>query len=99
MLSKIPHDAVIGLLLSFLDDPRAPSAVLSIVSKRSDLKFLRRFLHKVGREPTAAVARNLKRIETIAWARESSLLDACEDLEQSAAVRLAMTSGIPRAQA
>jgi HEAT repeat protein len=99
MLSKIQHDAVIGLLLSFLDDPRAPSAVLSIVSKRSDLKFLRRFLHKVGREPTAAVARNLKRIETIAWARESSLLDACEDLEQSAAVRLAMTSGVPRGQA
>ncbi len=99
MLSRIPHDAVIGLLLSFLDDPRAPSAVLSIVSKRSDLKFIERLLHKVGREPTGPVARNLKRIETIAWAHDTALLDACDDLEQAAAVRVAMTSGIPRAQA
>jgi HEAT repeat protein len=99
MLSKTRHTAAIGLLLSFLDDPRAPSAVLSVVSKRSDLTFLRRFLSKVGREPTGPVARNLKRIETLVWARDPAVLDSCDDLEQAAAVRVATVSGIPRAQA
>jgi HEAT repeat protein len=99
MLSKTGHDAVIGLLLSFLDDSRAPSAVLSVVSKRSDRKFVQCFLRKVGREPSGHLAHNLKRVETIAWAGDTAVLDAYDDLEQAAAVRLAMTSGIPRAQA
>jgi len=99
MLAKIPHESVIGLLLSFLDDPRTPSAVLSVVSKRSDPGFLKRLLRKVGCEPAASVARNLKRIESLGWARDASVLDACDDLEQAAAVRLAMLSGVPRAQA
>jgi hypothetical protein len=99
MLSKIPHDAVIRLLLSFFDDPHAPSAILSIVSKRSDAAFVKLFLRKIGREPGPVVARNLKRIEGVAWVRDAAMLDRCENLEQYAAARLAMTSGIPRAHA
>jgi hypothetical protein len=99
MLSKITHDAVIGLLLSFLDDPRAPSAALSIVSKRCDPNFVARLLGKVGRDPSGAVVRNLKRIESIAWTRDTTALEACDDVEQAAAARLAVVSGIPRAQA
>jgi len=99
MLSKIPHEAAMRLLLSFLDDPRAPSAALSIVAKRSDATFVKYFLRKIGREPAAAVARNLKRIEAVAWVREAATLDLCDDQEQYAATRLAMVSGIPRAHA
>jgi len=99
LLSKSPHEAVIGLLLSFLGDPRPPSAAISILSKRSDLKFVQRFLQKVGGEPEGPVARNLKRIETLPWAGNAALLDALGDREQESAVRLAMESGIARSQA
>ena len=99
MLSKIPHDSVMRLLLSFLDDPRAPSAAISIVSKRSDATFVRYFLHKIGREATPAVMHNLKRIEAVAWIRDAATLDLCDDAEQCAATRLAMVSAIPRAHA
>lgn len=99
-LSKSPQEAAIRLLLSFLDDPHAPSAVLSIVSKRSDTKFILALLHKVGCETSPAVTQNLRRLESIAWVGgDTSFLDPWSDFEQSAAVRLVMVSGIPRAQA
>jgi HEAT repeat protein len=99
LLSKSPHEAVIGLLLSFLDDARPPSAAISVLSKRSDLNFLQRFLQKVGRDPSGPVARNLKRIETLPWAGMPAILDALNEQAQEAAVRLAMESAIPRSQA
>jgi len=99
-LSKSPQNAAIGLLLSFLDDPHAPSAVLSIVSKRSDARFILALLRKIGRETSPAVTQNLKRLESIAWiGGDAAFLDAWSDFEQSAAVRLVMVSGIPRTQA
>ena len=99
-LSKSPQGAAIGLLLSFLDDSHAPSAVLSIVSKRSDRKFVLALLHKIGRETSPAVTQNLRRLESIAWVGgDTALFDSWSDSEQSAAVRLAMVSGIARAQA
>ncbi len=99
-LSKSPQEAAIRLLLSFLDDPHAPSAVLSIVSKRSDEKFILALLHKVGRDASPVVTQNLRRLESIAWiGGDTAFLDPRSDFEQSAAVRLAMVSGIPRAQA
>lgn len=99
LLSKSPHEAVIGLLLSFLDDARPPSAAISVLSKRSDLNFLQRFLQKIGRDPSGPLARNLKRIETLPWAGMPATLDALNEQAQEAAVRLAMESGIPRSQA
>jgi len=98
-LSRIPHDALIGLLLGFLDDPRAPSAVLSVISKRSDPRFVRALLHKIDRKPSPAVCQNLKRMESVAWVRaDAAFPDVLEGAEQRAAVRLAMMSGMPRAQ-
>jgi HEAT repeat protein len=100
VLSKSEAAGVIGLLLAFLDDPRAPSAALAVVAKRSDLRFLRYLLRKIGREPTTAVKQNLKRIESVAWLQDGApALDPLDDAAQHAAVRLAMISGIPRPQA
>ncbi len=98
-LSKSPHEAAIGLLLSFLDDSRPPSAAISILSKRSDLKFVQRLLQKVGPAPEGPVARNLKKIEMLPWVENATILDALNGPEQAAAVRLAMESGIARGQA
>lgn len=99
-LSKSPQAAAIGLLLSFVDDAHAPSAALSIVSKRSDRKFVLALLHKVGRDSAPAVTQNLRRLESIAWfGNDLSFLDGWTESEQAAAVRLAMISGMPRPQA
>lgn len=100
LLAKSRQGPVIGLLLSFLDDPHAPSAPISIIAKRSDLRFLEFFLRKVERDPAPAVLQNLKRIESIQWTNEDvDLLDHLDDSSQQAAVRLVMAAGIPRQQA
>lgn len=99
-LAKSCHPGVMSLLLSFLDDPKAPSAALSVLSKRTDLKFVHCLLRKVGREPSAPVAANLKRIDALAWPRLGRpLLDQLDDMGQHAAVRTVMASGIARAEA
>jgi len=91
---------VIGLLLAFLDDARAPSAALSLVSKRCDLKFVQYFLRKIGHEPSKAVKQNLKRMGSVAWLENGTeLLDQLDEAAQHAAVKLAMNSGIARSQA
>ena len=100
VLSKSPAAGVIGLLLSFLDHPHAPSAALSVLAKRRDLEFIRYLLRKIGREPSAAVKRNLKRIRSIPWVRSGThLLDRLDDAAQHAMVQLVMSAGIPRAEA
>jgi len=91
---------VMRLLLGFLDDPRAPSSVLSAIARRSDLKFVRYLLRKIGHQPSAAAGQNLKRIESIPWlCAGSPLLEQLDDASQHGAVRLAMTCGISRLQA
>ena len=64
-----PHGGIVRLLLGFLDDPRAPSSAISVLIRRSDPKFIRNLLRKIGFAPSAAAAANLKRIDSIGWLR------------------------------
>lgn len=96
-LSKSAAGGAIRLLLSFLDDPHAPSVALLTISKRSDRKFIERLLGKVGDELGLTVRENLKRLTAIPWLQSgSAILDALDDRGQHGAVRLVMHSGIPR---
>ena len=98
-LAKNPAGGVMRLLLNFLDDPHAPSVTISVVSRRVDLKFVRHLLNKIQQELTAAVRQNLKRITALAWLQgDLALVDQFDPQEQRAAVRLAMTSGLPKLQ-
>ncbi len=98
--SKSTHPSVIRLLLGFLEDPRAPSGVLSVISKRSDRELVEHLLRKIGRQPSGALAQNLKRIESFAWVRGGPpALDQLDELAQHAAVRLVTASSLPRDQA
>jgi HEAT repeat protein len=100
VLAHSTAGGVMRLLLTFLDDPHAPMAVLNCAANRSDLKFVRHFLRKIGREPSAAVKQNLKRIRSVGWIRDGlGLLDELDDLEQHAVVELVMHSGMPRGDA
>lgn len=100
VLSKSSTGGVIRLLLGLLDDPHAPSAVLGVIAKRSDLKFIRYLLRKIGRNPSVTSAQNLKRIHAIAWLQSGpSTLDQLDEAAQHGAVRLVMASAIPRLEA
>ena len=88
---------VMRLLISFLDDPHAPMAVLHTMAKRGDAKFIRHLLAKVGPEPSATVKQNLKRIKSVHWLAElPGVMDELDEAEQQALVPLAVHSAIPR---
>jgi len=91
---------VMRLLLGFLDDAAAPSSALSAIARRNDRKFVGYLMRKIGHQPSAAAAQNLKRIKSIPWLCEGSgLLEELDDASQHGAVRLAMSCGIPRLKA
>ena len=97
LFSQSTRDSVIRLLLDLLDDPRAPTAALTLAANRTDTAFVARFLHRVGRNPTAAARQNLKRIRSIPWLRDGWItLDQVDEGAQHGAVRLVMAAGIPR---
>lgn len=96
LLARSSQRSILRLVLGFLDDPQAPSAALSVIARRSDPDFVVALLRKIGREPSAVVAQNLRRMGAIAWAHNFALLEKLADAEQHAAVRLLMTSGAPR---
>lgn len=100
LLHRSEHGGVIRLLLSFLDDPKAPSAALSAAANRSDVRFLRHFLRRLARSTSPQITQNLKRIESITWFRgDLKVLEQIEDAAQPGIVRLAVQSAISRPSA
>lgn len=98
--SKSEQQGVMRLVLSYLDDPQPPSAVLNVISTRGDPKFVRCFLRQVGLELTDTVRQNLKRIENLAWLKSGGgIIDYLDNAAQHGVVQLAMATGIPRDQA
>ncbi|MEE8450994.1 MAG: HEAT repeat domain-containing protein [Thermoguttaceae bacterium] len=100
ILSNSSEGGVMRLLLSYLDDPHIPAAVVTVLAKRADSEFVGHLLRKIGREPSANVKQNLKRIKAIAWLEHGEkFLDKFDDASQHAMVRLVMSSGIPQSRA
>jgi hypothetical protein len=98
-LTRSPRKGVIRLLLAYLDDPHVPPGALEAIAHREDMTFLQYLLRKIGREPSSAVAQNLKRMDSIAWLRSGQTQwRELDDAAQHAMVRLLMASSIPRPQ-
>jgi HEAT repeat protein len=99
-LTHSPRAGVMRLLLSLLEDPQAPSAALNAIAHRNDEAFLKALLRKIGSEPSAAVKRNLARIEHFVWLKPGeTVLDQLDDSAQHSAVELLMASGVNRLEA
>jgi HEAT repeat protein len=99
-LAKSPQRGVLKLLLSFLDDPHAPASTFSVLGSRSDTRFVHYLMRKIGREPAAVLAANLKRITSIPWLADCRrVIDQLDDAGQHSAIRFVMASGVPRQQA
>jgi HEAT repeat protein len=91
---------VLRLLLGYLEDPHPPTAALSALARRQDLRFIRHLLKKIGYEPSAAAAANLKKLEAIPWLQSQfELLNDLDDAAQHSAVKMLMASGIKRLEA
>jgi hypothetical protein len=88
------------LLLSFLDDPQAPSAIHTLLSQRRDVPFLKRFFQRIKAEVSKPVQLNLRRIETFSWlCSDLKVLKAISEEEQEGVVHLVAAAGISRLQA
>jgi HEAT repeat protein len=99
-LAKSPQRGVIKLLLSFLEDRHAPAATFNVLGGRSDTRFVHYLMRKIGREPTAVIAANLKRINAIPWLADCRrVIEQLDDAGQHSAIRFVMASGVPRQQA
>ena len=99
VMSRSSHAGIIRLLLEYLDNPQMPVPVLSVIINRCDLKFIRNFMQKIGREPSDVLRQNLKRIEMIAWLRnDKNIINNLDDFAQHSLVQLAVASSMPRAQ-
>lgn len=96
-----PRGGVVRLLLSFLDDPHAPSAAIATLVRRSDQKFILHLLRRIGYAPTATAASNLKRVDTIAWLRGDlpAAIDSLDESAQHSLVQLVMACGMKRQDA
>jgi HEAT repeat protein len=96
-LAENQHGGVSRLILSYLDDPRPPLAVLNVLARRSDRRFLEHLLDKVGDESSAVAKQNLKRIDAFPWLDlEGTALDRLDDLGQQHAMKLLVWSGVNR---
>jgi HEAT repeat protein len=99
VLSKSTRRLVLRFVLSYLNQPKAPSAALSVVGKRTDPEFVGLLLRQIARETSPVLLQNLKRMGAVAWANDGVLLEHLDGASQRAAVRLVMLSGTSRANA
>ncbi|RMF86960.1 MAG: hypothetical protein D6741_21205, partial [Planctomycetota bacterium] len=88
---------VLQLLADYLADPQAPPAVLGIIGRRTDPRFLRYLLRKIGPDPNPVVRKNLKRIYQFTWLKSGMEgLDHFSEAEQRAIVHLIRYCQLPR---
>lgn len=96
LVQTLTHSArpgVMRLVLSHVDNPQAPTAMMSVISHRTDRKFVEHLLRKIGHTPSPGAKVNLKRIEAIAWLRtDYTLVDALDESAQHSAIQLVMAS-------
>jgi HEAT repeat protein len=94
ILNQSSRTGIVRLILNFLQDRFAPSAVLQVIARRRDPVFLRHTLKRIGANPDAVVKTNLRRIESLGWLRHDlSMLDTLSESEQQAAIQMAICSG------
>ncbi|MDX1962493.1 MAG: HEAT repeat domain-containing protein [Pirellulales bacterium] len=100
ILTHNTRGGILRLLLSFLDDPHAPSAALAALAHRGDAKFIEYLLRKIGYEPSAGVAANLRRIDSIPWLQgDLQWISRLDEAQQQAVATLALRANIKRASA
>lgn len=100
VLSKSRSAVVKEFLLGYLEEPQLPLGLISVFTKRSDPKFIRQWLRKIGRSQSPVMAQNLKRLRNISWLRGGpGVFQGLDMWAELGLVRLAVLSGVPRTAA
>jgi hypothetical protein len=87
---------VIRLLLEFLGDPQAPSAIARAVGQRTDPVFLRLLLAACGVDPSPTMRNLVRRVDSFRWLEGGAWPRWFSDDEHRAAVVMIVASGMPR---
>jgi HEAT repeat protein len=103
LVEQLLHSQRVGvmrLLVSFLDDPAAPTAALQTLARRDDAPFVRYLLRRTSSDLSAAASQNLRRLDGLAWCKpREGLLELLDDAAQEAALRLIVASNLKRPEA
>jgi hypothetical protein len=95
VLERSRRPGVMRLLASFLEHPQPPLAVLRLIAARTDREFVNALLERSGELPLGYVAKNLRKLESIAWAApDHGVLAALGEEAQRRAVPLLLASGV-----
>jgi HEAT repeat protein len=95
ILTHSDKPGVMRLVLTCLEHPQTPSAMISVIAHRGDRPFVEHLLRKIGPAPSAAIKANLKKLESIVWMRSDlSLLESLDDAAQHSAVQLLSASKV-----
>lgn len=95
VLQHSMRQGILKLILSYLDDPHAPSALINVMVHRPDERFLELLLRKIGREPSAGAKANLRHVTSIIWLKDGpQSLDTFDDAMQHSALQLVLASGM-----
>ena len=94
-LQATERQGIQRLILSYLDDPQSPSALVSVMVHRTDSKFIELLMRKIGREPSAGARTNLRHATAIAWLKEGlHTLDPLDEAQQHSALQLVLASAM-----
>lgn len=94
VLAVDERPGVLRLLLGYLEDPTPPWSVTAALFRRTDRRCIESLLKRIGAEPSPSVRANLRRIETIAWLDDETLVASLDDARLQALVRLTTAAGL-----
>lgn len=98
-MSNSSRGGVIRLLLGFLEDQQMPQSVRSILSARTDVKFVENLLRTTAPRPSRVVAKTLAGFNSFGWALpDHDVVGGLDSQTQESAVHLLMASSMPRDQ-
>jgi hypothetical protein len=96
-LASTQDSAIMERLVVMLCDTDAPAAVLEIVARRTDPRFVDALLNGLKRPVPIRVLHNMKRLNGVAWREDHrDLLLELDGRAQAIAVELAAASGMNR---
>jgi HEAT repeat protein len=96
-LTSTQDFAIIERLVEMLSEIEAPPAVLKIISRRTDERFVDILLNGLKRPVPVRVLHNMKSLNHVAWLEEQrGLLLELDARAQTVAVEMALVSGLDR---
>jgi len=94
LLTTSPRPSIMRLLLSYLDDPNPPALILTILTQRCDVAFVKLLTKRVAERFPDSARKGLRKVDALSWLQDGlALLSALNDREQRGALELVLAAG------